>query len=43
LIRIQKDVIDHNPVIVLIDFGGNDLYNSKPKLKKRRQKIILER
>ena len=30
--RIQKDVLDHNPVIVLIDFGGNDLYNSKPKL-----------
>jgi acyl-CoA thioesterase-1 len=30
--RIQKDVLDYNPVIVLIDFGGNDLYNSKPKL-----------
>jgi acyl-CoA thioesterase-1 len=33
LARIQRDVIDHNPVMVLIDFGGNDLYNSKPKLK----------
>jgi acyl-CoA thioesterase-1 len=32
LARIQKDVLDHNPIIVLIDFGGNDLYNSKPKL-----------
>jgi acyl-CoA thioesterase-1 len=31
--RIQKDVIEHNPVIVIIDFGGNDLYNNKPKLK----------
>jgi lysophospholipase L1-like esterase len=24
--RIQKDVLDYNPVIVLIHFGGNDLY-----------------
>ena len=30
--RIQKDVLEHNPVMVLIDFGGNDIYNSKPKL-----------
>jgi acyl-CoA thioesterase-1 len=30
--RIQKDVLDHNPVIVIIYFGANDLYNSKPKL-----------
>jgi hypothetical protein len=33
LARIQKDVIDHNLAIVLINFCGNDLYNSKPKLK----------
>jgi lysophospholipase L1-like esterase len=33
LARIQRDVIDHSPIMVLIDFGGNDLYNSKPKLK----------
>lgn len=33
LSRIQKDVLDYNPVIVIIEFGGNDLYNSKPKLK----------
>jgi lysophospholipase L1-like esterase len=30
--RIERDVLDHDPVIVLIDFGGNDIYNSKPKL-----------
>jgi lysophospholipase L1-like esterase len=33
LARIQRDVLDHHPIMVLIDFGGNDLYNSKPKLK----------
>jgi lysophospholipase L1-like esterase len=33
LSRIQRDVLDHHPIMVLIDFGGNDLYNSKPKLK----------
>jgi len=30
--RIEKDVLDHTPVIVLIDFGGNDLYYPKKKL-----------
>src|SRR6185369_7718146 len=32
LVRIKKDVLDNNPVIVIIDFGGNDLYNSNPSL-----------
>jgi acyl-CoA thioesterase I len=30
--RIEKDVLDHNPVIVLIYFGGNDLYYRPKKL-----------
>jgi hypothetical protein len=32
LVRIQKDIIDHNPIMVHMDLGGNDLYNSKLKL-----------
>jgi len=30
--RIEKDVLAHSPVIVLIDFGGNDLYYPGKKL-----------
>lgn len=27
--RFKTDVLDHNPAIIIFDFGGNDIYNSK--------------
>ncbi len=29
--RFQTDVLDHNPAILIIDFGGNDIYNFSKK------------
>lgn len=30
--RFQTDVLNHNPAILIIDFGGNDIYNFSKKL-----------
>lgn len=29
--RFKTDVLDHNPAILIIDFGGNDIYNFSKK------------
>lgn len=30
--RFNKDVLEKNPVIIIFNFGGNDIYNSNPQL-----------
>ena len=34
--RIERDVLEKNPVIVLIYFGGNDLYYLKKRLSRKK-------
>lgn len=32
ILRFDKDVIFHNPAVVIFDFGGNDIFSLKKKL-----------
>ena len=35
LLRFDEDVLAHNPAVVIIDFGGNDLFYPKKKLSRK--------